>query len=298
MEQNPRRRIELLSMYTPSVDWSDEIAFDPVMLVDADSYKPKLLFPDVKPAKPFTEDPATYIEFETPDGRFWRYRNSRLPMGQHLETVSEERIEINDDGSTEGRVWFTGDVVFPVLTERKGPHANSEQVWMSITPMEIFTCRDGVRQAARHASKARHPGKKAIKKVVIAGLGLGWMLEKVASLKDVKEIVVVEQSEGLLDWYGRDMCESIKKVSDVIQGDYWEHAARLGDEYVHLIDIWPHLGQAYDDEHLKDSPFDDFEIQWWAWGYQFGEDRDSDQVLDADEAAARQLDGYDEDEDE
>jgi hypothetical protein len=298
LQRDPLRKIQILSMYVGITKWSDDVEFQPAMLIDHESYKPTLLFPDVKPAKPYTKDPATYIEFRNGDGRTWRYRNIKLPMGEGLSTITEERIEINDEGSTRGRVWFTGPVVFPALTEMVG---GSERIWMSITPNEIFTCRDGVKYAAREAKKSdlpRHPRKQ---KVVIAGLGLGWILEKVAALKDVKEIVVIEQSKGLLDWYGAEMCARIPKVKELICDDYWKVAANYPD-YFHIIDIWPILGEAYEDEHLNEAPFSSYrgDLDFWAWGYQFGEDADSDNVLDEDDAVSQQLgeDNEEEDEDE
>jgi hypothetical protein len=299
MERDPLRKIRLLSMIVGVTEWSDDVEFQPAMLINHETYKPTLLFPDVKPAKPYTKDPATYIEYRNGDGRTWRCRNIQLPMGEGLSTVTEERIEINDEGSTHGRVWFTGPVVFPGLVEVVG---GSERIWMSITPMEVFTCRDGVKFAARAAKKrgrvASYEGAPK-QKVVIAGLGLGWILEKVAALKDVKEIVVVEQSKGLLDWYGAELCARTKKVTELLCADYWEVAANYPDHF-HVIDIWPNLGGAFEDEHLSEPPFDSYggPIDYWAWGYQFGEDLDNDNVLDEDEAVSKQLGEDDEDEDD
>lgn len=283
-----KQKIKFLLHTVDVSNWSDDIEFQPLMLIDADSYKPTRLF-DVKPALPRTPDPATYVEYRNGDGKHWRYRNMLLPAGESLSTITEERIGLNDSGSTKGRVYFTKNIVIPALTEVIG---GSEQTWMSITPMEIFTCRDGVRYADRAAKQRKVGPHGPTKKVVIAGLGLGWILQKVAALKSVKEIVVIEQSGGILDWYGHEMCAGIKKVKEVVQDDYWAVAENYPDHF-HLIDIWPLVGEAYGDEHLQE-----LSMSWWAWGYQFGEDSDMDDVLDEDEAISKQLDGDDEDDED
>lgn len=300
-ERSPRKKIQWLSAMFGVTKWTDDVPFQPLMLIDHETYKPKPLF-DVKPAPPYTVDPATYVEYKNGDGRTWRYRNILLPMGESLSTVTEERGIVEDedgegdyDGSVHGRAYFTGPVVFPGLTEVIG---GSERIWMSITPMEIFTCRYGVKWATEESKKKEYRRRPPLRKVVIAGLGLGWVLQKMAAVKTVKEIVVVEQSEGLLDWYGRDMCNSVKKVTDVIVADYWEVAEKLGDSYFHMIDVWPLLGEAYRDEHLEEQFFSfGSDTSWWGWGYQFGEDEDSENVLDEDTAITRQM-GYDEEDDD
>lgn len=294
LERDPLAKIQFLSMFTPVQDWTDDIDFLPAMLVNHETYRPPLLFPDVKAAPPYTRDPSAFIEFKGEDGTRWRYRNMLLPMGEGLATISEDRSEIYD-GSVKGRIWFTGPVVFPALTEMT---PFGEETWMSVTPMEIFTCRDSVRIFNDYASRRRtQRGPKPLKKVVVAGLGLGWILQKMSALKSAKEIVVVEQSAGLLDWYGNKLCSETKKVVDVIQGDYWDVAEKLGPDYFHAIDIWPKIGQAYNDDESKLRALSRKNIDWWAWGYQFGEDMDYDMVLDEDDAMDKQF-GEDEDDED
>jgi spermidine synthase len=56
---------------------------------------------------------------------------------------------------------------------------------MSMTPAEMLTQRSGV-QAAEGT-------------VVLGGLGLGWLLRKVCEKQSVERVIVVEQSQELLD---------------------------------------------------------------------------------------------------
>lgn len=256
--------------------WSDEIPWKKQLVIDGTTFNPPRLF-DVRPAPPLDPDPATYIEY----GK-WRYRNSVLPRGEPLETAY---------GRKRGSVRFTVDVVIPVLTEPKwreiptkeeleaereatrrafaeasfvlGPPRSAfrprenpvrrvvaEKVWMSITPQEVFTLRPGVRRAKG--------------KVVIGGLGLGWLLRKVAEKKSVREISIVELSKDLLNWYGLDMAKSIPKVSRVYQGDVYEEANAIGRDYVYLLDIWPGYGDAANDPQLRRFRQAGYDV--WAWG--------------------------------
>ena len=160
-------------------------------------------------------------------------------------------------GHRRGEVAFDTDIVIPALMEYR-PEISWEpiRVWMSITPMELLTQRQGVRLAKG--------------KVLIGGLGMGWLLWKVARKKSVKEIVVVEKSREILNWFGFDLC---KQVSDetgkhihVICDDVLNHMGKHGKDTRHLIDIWPSYPNEFwslpKDWHEAIGKVEHF----WGWG--------------------------------
>ncbi len=95
---------------------------------------------------------------------------------------------------------WDGPVSIPALHERLSYNKDHwDQVpWMSLTPMEMMTMRHGT--------------KRARGRVIVAGLGLGHQLIEVSKRKQVKEIVLVEKSQELVDWIlprtnaSADMC--------------------------------------------------------------------------------------------
>ena len=124
------------------------------------------------------------------------------------------------------------------------------KVWMSLTPMEVFTLRPGICMARR--------------KVVVAGLGLGWFLKQVHDRGCVDEVVMIERDRDLLDWYGHDLCGRLPKVKDVICGDALAYLGRLGRHTKYLYDIWPSLGDASRDRRFQAAKRKLPHV--WGWG--------------------------------
>ena len=123
-------------------------------------------------------------------------------------------------------------------------------VWMSLTPGEMITQRSGV--------------AKATGKVVVGGLGLGWFLRKVCDKESVEEVVVVEKSQELLDWYGYDLCKRFPKVKDVVSNDIYREIGRHGESQ-YLLDIWPIYDGARQDKRLR-AARKTLGNRLWAWG--------------------------------
>ena len=124
---------------------------------------------------------------------------------------------------------------------------------MSSMPAEMLTQRSGIRMAQG--------------KVLIGGLGIGWFLEQVCSKREVEEVVLVERSQELLDWYGYRLCRAQPKVKEVICDDVYAVVDRFPD-HQYLLDIWPVLSGMYGaagDRRLADlrrrAPG-----RVWAWG--------------------------------
>lgn len=175
------------------------------------------------------------------------YVNRILPRYHALELFQ---------GHQRGRVVFNTNVVTPVLMRYNRGHYEPFQTWMGITPAEILSQRQGVRQATGH--------------VLIGGLGLGWLLWKVAEKKTVQKITLVEISQELLDWGGYELCERVRQATgkpvEVICDDVLNHMGKHGAEVRHLIDIWPSYPNYRND---LPGPWKDVlktVEHFWGWG--------------------------------
>jgi hypothetical protein len=216
----------------------DRTKFKPRLYLRADTWAP----PPIHPAAPLNlpppgssrPDPKVFLP--SPDGT----------MGL-LRTVLRKHQWLRlGQGARRGWACFDGNVEIPCLWKVRG--GRYDDVWMSYTPMEIMTQRKGVMLAKGT--------------VVIGGLGLGWLLRKVHAKPSVRRVVVVEQSAALLDWYGRDLCAGLPKVSDVICGDVREHYGKHGDAR-YLIDIWESYGDAPGKAELDARKAG---CRIWCWG--------------------------------
>jgi hypothetical protein len=125
---------------------------------------------------------------------------------------------------------------------------------MSLTPTEMWTQRTGV-----SFSKGT---------VVVGGLGMGWLLAQICKRKQVKNVIVVEKSQELLDWFGNRLCAGFPKVSEVICGNVYDHLpalfAREGPETRFVLDIWKSYGSARSDRKLHNARKAGMNV--WAWG--------------------------------
>ena len=181
----------------------------------------------------------------SPEGNY-AYACRELPAYTTLELFQ---------GQKRGHVYFDSEVNIPVLYQHRPNHISKLfEVWMSITPAEVLTLRQGL--------------KLATGKVLIGGLGLGWLLKKVAAKKSVKEIVVVEISQELIDWYGEQLCLDVQNdtgtkvtlICDDVANQVGEH----GSDTRHLLDIWSSYPVGpYQLKELKDKLSG---VKWWGWG--------------------------------
>jgi hypothetical protein len=249
IDRNHRRRLNYLCQ--PTVEaWNEDTTRPRKLLyLDAATYRVDPIF-DI-PAS----DPRSGDYLVSPQGNF-AYRNAILPKETPLELFFGKRF---------GLVFWNGNVVLPKLVDMNRQantgspfEANDSEyvratwgaVWMSITPAEIISQRSAVR--------------KATGKIVIGGLGLGWMLRKVCEKDSVEEVVVVEKSQELLDWYGYDLCRKYPKVKDVICNDIYAEVDRHSD-HIFLLDIWPTFRGASKDKRLKTCRRR-LKKRLWAWG--------------------------------
>lgn len=179
--------------------------------------------------------------------RNFLYVNRIIPAKTRLELFQ---------GHQTGHVVFTVPVEVPVLASYNADRYRPVRTWMGVTPAEILSQRAGIRKATGH--------------VLLGGLGLGWLLWKVAEKKSVRQITMVEISQELLDWYGYDLCQRVQKETGtpirVICDDVLTHMGEHGEDVRHLIDIWEsyptydwELGPAWTAARDKVKHF-------WGWG--------------------------------
>lgn len=150
----------------------------------------------------------------------YRYAHRTWPVGIPLELAQ---------GNRRGKVWVAEESVIPVLIKAG---RDSHEVMMSITPMEIMTQRRGVQLATGT--------------VLVGGLGLGWFLLQVCRKPSVKKVIVVESNSAVFTRVRERLLEKfpveMKKVSDWIMGDVFDHLGKHGDDTRYLLDVWPSYG--------------------------------------------------------
>ena len=211
--------------------------------VIAESYNPENpldeVFPDVKSAKPLKGD------LLDPTGEL-SYSKTLLPRGVGLEVTPAA-----DLWSEGAKVYFTEDISIPVLRYASTRHQSGWDVWMSLTPNEIWSQRSGIQQATGH--------------VVIGGLGMGWLMRQIAKKPSVTKITVVEKDKRILNWFGKKICKNTPKVDKVICGDIYDVAGKFNFEKTKFIlDIWPSSSGAEFDSRLKELRGRGARV--WAWG--------------------------------
>lgn len=224
------------------VAWSPTMPWTPEMNLIGSTFKVLNVFPELAASDlPVSQlNPAQRAD--SPNKQF-RYCIRLHHAGHRLETFFGDRV---------GNVIFDSDIHIPAIFQclPGEPGVWNEAPWMSLTPAEILTLREGTRLA-----KGR---------VVIGGLGLGHQLIEVGKRFQVKEIVLVEQSQELVDFYLPRVRPLVKKKLTVVVGDAYQVLPTLTAD-VALIDIFPAYGnnEAATRELARRSP----RIKkFWGWG--------------------------------
>lgn len=145
-----------------------------------------------------------------------------------------------------GVVKFDDDVHIIRLTQKF-------HLWMSLTPMEVYTQRSGVRRA-----KGR---------VLICGLGMGWMARRVLDREKVTSVTIVERDEHVLNYFGGLLVNDFGSKVRLIHGDAYEIGNPGHPEYNYdmaLWDIWESPdGHKYDETYKGYR----FKAPTWHWGW-------------------------------
>ena len=201
------------------VPWSPAMTWTPELNLIGESFETLNVFPELAPSDAPVDQLNPAERADSP-GKQFRYCVRLHRAGRKLMTWFGDRT---------GSVIFDSDVRIPAIYQclPGQPGVWSEAPWMSLTPAEILTLREGTRLA-----KGR---------VVIGGLGLGHQLIEVSKRLAVKEIVLVELSQELVDFYLPRVRPLIKKRLTVLVGDAFQIIPTLSAD-VALLDMFPAYG--------------------------------------------------------
>lgn len=215
-----------------AVKWSNRTGWKDRLLISAESW-PRFGFKN----KPITAEESKDEKNLVVSPHYnYAYANVILPAYSWIDNAYKNK---------RGKVAFDGDVVIPVLyghAERSlslmdGKVTSKREIWMGITPMEIFTLRDSLNFA-----KGR---------VLIAGFGLGWLAYEVKKKKSVTHLDVVDISKELMEFYGYSLKEKIGIDNIMVENFYtFMKTVKITDYDAILVDIWPNYTNARRDEDL------------------------------------------------
>ena len=123
-----------------------------------------------------------------------------------------------------------------------------ERVWMRISPKEIESSYEAI--------------KFARGKVGVVGLGLGYVVQEMAKKSDVKEIIVYEISQDVIDLYNRNF-KSNKKIK-IVLGDAYKAKREQFDFF--YVDIYEYkLSLQVVEDYKKFNEIHDIE-NYTFWG--------------------------------
>lgn len=217
-----RRAQELAERLTRAVPWTPTLRWTPRLTLQGATWPTWPLF-DVTPTHEadIAHEPSPGTAFAySPSGKFL-FCQKVLPAGCLLTTIS---------GNKQGAVLFDTPVLVPSL------HGLDREVyrglWMSLTPMEVFSLRAGTHLAHGHT--------------IVAGLGLGWALVEALEKPSVTRVTLVEINAELVAWLlprvrARLSPAAAAKPCDVVVGDARAVLPTLAAD-VALVDIFPRYG--------------------------------------------------------
>lgn len=171
---------------------------------------------------------------------------------QYQEIDDVSRVSIIQ-GNCQGTIVFNGPVHTPTISAPH-PYENRRQVWMSLTPMEVMSQMPGV--------------NRAFGKVLIGGLGMGWLTRRVLEKSDVDSVTQIEIDPAILHFFGAPLLQMFPEKLELIEGDVWEYLNQIGAESYDtiLLDIWPMYVDARRDPNFKKLRNELGANRVWGWG--------------------------------
>lgn len=149
------------------------------------------------------------------------------------------------EGEKRNKVFFSGPVHIPII-------AKNSQVWMSLTPNEIFTQREALSLAKGS--------------VLIAGLGMGWLTQRILESPEVSSVTQVEIEPEILNIFGKPLKEMFSDKISLINDNIWNYIENINLEIFDtiLFDIWPQYWEAqWDKKFIK---LQNEHPNVWGWG--------------------------------
>lgn len=148
-------------------------------------------------------------------------------------------------GNKKAKCFFTDAVKIPVIRD-------ANRVWMSLTPMEVITCRPAIRKMRGH--------------VFMAGAGLGYLAQKAIEKKTVKNLTLCDTNRELLDAIAERVKNKYSAKIETICDDAYNISVKKYDSVI--FDIWDSYGQANWSSKwgMVKKELESHEIPAWGWG--------------------------------
>ncbi|MEG1002766.1 rRNA adenine N-6-methyltransferase family protein [Clostridium sp.] len=133
-------------------------------------------------------------------------------------TIGDHKISksYDEDGITEGYMYEKNEEFNIKMPDLEG----NDKYWMRISPKEIESTYGII--------------KNAHGKVGVVGLGLGYTVQEMAKRDEVKEIIVYEIEEDIIDLYRKNFKDN-KKIK-IIKGDAYKAKPETFDYF--FVDIY------------------------------------------------------------
>jgi len=209
-----------------------------VVTIDGNSYNNYInsMYPEFQKYMP--KDGAEYGIKEEFNNKTFQVR--RLPKDTELTFWDDDNA---------GWVKFDTDTFIPMMIDNAG------SPWMSITPMEVTTCRNGALN--QHGT------------VLVGGLGLGWITKSLLENDEVHHVTVYELDEDVIEFIGRPLLAKYGHKLRIINESIYE--AYPSEFDCVSIDIHMGYGDAEDDDELEgwlmDNSMCHDDDNVWVWGY-------------------------------
>eukprot|EP00939_MAST-03C_sp_MAST-3C-sp1_P003351 g3351.t1 len=253
VESERRRRVDAATTWAPSLGCghAQDHASSPHLNILSRSWPSFRLFPklrsvayDASLEDAITDntsgvDPSSLPFRLSPSGK-WLWIRRRMPLGIPMPLPCCDASDGDDDRasilfSSGSNARDDDDDDAPevaMLFERSKSREADYMTWMSISPMEILT-----QQPLVDAAKGR---------VVICGLGMGWMLSQVMrrGRAVVSEVVLIEIDRELVDWILPRLEKEQTRAAAapklrIVVGDAFEELPRLDGYFdIVIVDIF------------------------------------------------------------
>lgn len=249
---------------TKSIAWTEQLKFpghNSTLLIDANSYNEWVK----DTCYVCSEDVMQEALSDTVEGikkygvtqvGKYNFHLKSLPTEVHTfsllwgSQIKQSKLSVRQ-GKKQAYVAFSNKVIVPVLGEIRGP-LREERVWMSLTPFEVFSLRAGI--------------KRSQGRVLIAGLGMGWLTTRILEKKSVKHVTQIELNPDIVNFFGKPLLQSFGSKLDIVVEDVYTHLGEVGaDAYDSIIfDIWPAYGSAKHDKRFQTLKKQHARV--WGWG--------------------------------
>ena len=163
-------------------------------------------------------------------------------------SIDEEKTLLSSDISIPCLGIFKDDIQFLSLME-------GDNVWMSITPMEINTMKKAIQEANGN--------------ILTFGCGLGYFAFMTSEKETVSDVTIVEQSQDVIDLFEQHILPQFphKEKIHIVKADAFEYVEELSDcvfDYC-FVDIWKSVSDIQTYMKMKNicKKFHTMKVSYW-----------------------------------